>query len=389
MVLKRLFKPEQLNHSFFLFGARGTGKSTLLKNAFKAEHSVYIDLLDQDTEEEFALKPQLFYEKLKLIEKSEPQKKWVLVDEVQKNPALLNLVHKLIEEKHFKFALTGSSARKLKRGHANLLAGRAFVFNLFPLTHVELNLKFNLNDYLTWGGLPKIYDLSISDKNRFLKSYTQTYLKEEILEEQLVRNLTPFRHFLEVAAQSGSKIINYSKIAADVGVESPTVQSYFEILEDTHLGFLLQPFHESLRKRQRKNPKFYFFDVGVQRALAKNLDQPIKPGTFEYGDLFESFLIQEINRLIHYQEKQWSLSYLKTKDNLEIDLIIERPGLPKAFIEIKSTDKIQNENFQGLKKILKTQSKHEAYILSNDKKEFIRDGLVYLPWKKGLKQLGL
>lgn len=388
MLYKRTFKPD-LNHSFFLFGARGTGKSTLLRNAFKNTPSLYIDLLDQDTEEQYALNPQLFYDQLNLLKKKEPQKKWVIVDEIQKNSKLLNLVHKLIEEKHFKFALTGSSARKLKRGHANLLAGRAFVFNLFPLTHYELSSAFDLNEYLTWGGLPKIYDLSVQDKNRYLKSYAQTYLKEEILEEQLVRKLTPFRHFLEVAAQSGSKIINYSKIANDVGVESPTVQSYFEILEDTHLGFLLQPFHESLRKRQRKNPKFYFFDVGVQRALAKNLDRIVKPGNFEYGDLFESFIIQEIHRSIHYQEKEWSLSYLKTKDDLEIDLIIERPGLPKVFIEIKSTDKIQNESFQGLQKILKLQSNFEAYILSNDKKEFIRDGLIYLPWKKGLKELGL
>ncbi len=388
MLYKRTFKPD-LNHSFFLFGARGTGKTTLLRNAFKNTPSLYIDLLDQDTEEQYALNPQLFYDQLNLLKKKEPQKKWVIVDEIQKNSKLLNLVHKLIEEKHFKFALTGSSARMLKRGHANLLAGRAFVFNLFPLTHYELSSAFDLNEYLTWGGLPKIYDLSGQDKNRYLKSYAQTYLKEEILEEQLVRKLTPFRHFLEVAAQSGSKIINFSKIANDVGVESPTVQSYFEILEDTHLGFLLQPFHESLRKRQRKNPKFYFFDVGVQRALAKNLDRIVKPGNFEYGDLFESFIIQEIHRSIHYQEKEWSLSYLKTKDDLEIDLIIERPGLPKVFIEIKSTDKIQNESFQGLQKILKLQSNFEAYILSNDKKEFIRDGLIYLPWKKGLKELGL
>ena len=384
MLYKRTFKPD-LNHSFFLFGARGTGKSTLLRNAFKNTPSLYIDLLDQDTEEQYALNPQLFYDQLNLLKKKEPQKKWVIVDEIQKNSKLLNLVHKLIEEKHFKFALTGSSARKLKRGHANLLAGRAFVFNLFPLTHYELSSAFDLNEYLTWGGLPKIYDLSVQDKSRYLKSYAQTYLKEEILEEQLVRKLTPFRHFLEVAAQSGSKIINYSKIANDVGVESPTVQSYFEILEDTHLGFLLQPYHESLRKRQRKNPKFYFFDVGVQRALAKNLDRIVKPGNFEYGDLFESFIIQEIHSSIHYQEKEWSLSYLKTKDDLEIDLIIERPGLPKVFIEIKSTDKIQNERFQGLQKILKTQSHFEAYVLSNDKKEFVRDGLIYLPWKKALK----
>jgi predicted AAA+ superfamily ATPase len=378
-----------LTESFFLFGARGTGKSTLLKKLISEKKSLYVDLLDSEVEEKYALSPSLLYEELKLLQKNKSEIKWIIIDEVQKNPALLNTVHRLIEEKYFKFALTGSSARKLKRGHANLLAGRAFVFNLFPLTHQELKADFDLIEYLTWGGLPKIFELSTLNKKRFLKSYTQTYLKEEILEEQLIRNLTPFRHFLEVAAQSGSKIINYSRIAADVGVESPTVQSYFEILEDTYLGFLLPPFHESLRKRQRKNPKFYFFDLGIQRALAKKLDLPLQRQSYEFGDLFESFIVQEIHRLIHYQEKEWTLSYLRTKDDLEVDLIIDRHALPRAYIEIKSTEKIQNEDFQGFKNLLKLDKNSEGYVLSNDKKEFIRDGLIYLPWKKGLAELGL
>ena len=376
------------SNSFFLFGARGTGKTSLLKSRFSATKCHIIDLLVPEIEERYSSRPSQLIDALAMLKKTS-KIEWIVLDEIQKIPALLNLVHKLIEEKHFKFALTGSSVRKLKHGHANLLAGRAFVFHLFPFTFDELGERFNLDEYLSWGGLPKIYDLSIEDRIRFLRSYTQTYLKEEILSEQLVRNLVPFRNFLEVAAKSGSKIINYSKISRDIHVEVPTTQSYFEILEDTYLGFLLKPFHESIRKRQRQNPKFYFFDVGIQRALSKRLDQALHPGSFEYGDLFESFLIQEIRKKIFYLEKDWELSYLRTKDNLEVDLIIDRPGLPRAFIEIKSTDQIQNEAFAGFKALLKTQNNFEAFVLSRDNHEFIRDGIQFLHWKKGLQMLGL
>jgi len=376
------------SNSFFLFGARGTGKTSLLSNYFLENERHIIDLLVPEIEERYSSRPSQLIEDLTILKKN-PSIKWIILDEIQKIPALLDLVHKLIEEKYFKFALTGSSARKLKRGHANLLAGRAFVFYLFPFTYDELGDQFDLDEYLSWGGLPKIYELNPEDRIRFLRSYAQTYLKEEILSEQLVRDLVPFRNFLEVAAQSGSKIINYSAISRDIHVQVPTTQSYFEILEDTHLGFLLKPFHESIRKRQRQNPKFYFFDVGIQRALSKKLDQKLHSGNFEYGDLFESFIIQEIRKKIFYLEKDWGLSYLRTKDNLEIDLIIDRPGLPRAFIEIKSTDRIENESLQGFKILLKTQRHFEAFVLSRDKKEFARDGIQFLHWQHGIKELGL
>lgn len=182
------------------------------------------------------------------------------------------MAHQQIESGRFRFALTGSSARKLKHGGANLLAGRAHVFHLYPLVARELKERFSLRDALLWGTLPRLYSLgSEEDKRDFLRSYAHTYLQEEITQEQVVRRLDPFRRFLLVAAQMSGQVINFAKVARDVGSSIPTVQSYFQILEDTLVGFFLESFHESIRKRQRGNPKFYFFDMGIQRALSDQL----------------------------------------------------------------------------------------------------------------------
>jgi predicted AAA+ superfamily ATPase len=218
-------------------------------------------------------------------------------------------VHRLIEKTHISFALTGSSSIKLKRGAANLLAGRAFVYNLFPLTHWELQESFQLDAALRWGTLPKIFQFNLDEeRERFLKAYSLTYLKEEIAVAQLVRNLNPFRNFLEVAAQCNGQILNYSKIARDVGVDTKTVQAYFSILEETLVGFFLPAFHQSVRKRQRVSPKFYFFDPGVKRALARTLQQEIYPRTYEYDQAFEHWVVLEFFRLAHYLDKEWSFS---------------------------------------------------------------------------------
>ena len=197
------------NNSFFLFGARGTGKTTLLKQLPFLKQAFYIDLLDSDVEEKYALNPQLLLEQVRAMKDGE----WVIIDEIQKNPKLLDHVHILIEERNIHFALTGSSSRKLKRGGADLLAGRAWSFSLFPLTSRELGSDFDLQKALQWGTLPKVAFLSSTqDRNRFLRTYAQTYIREEILVEQLVRNLDPFRLFLPIAAQMNTQIINYSNI---------------------------------------------------------------------------------------------------------------------------------------------------------------------------------
>ena len=195
--------------------------------------------------------------------------------------------------------MTGSSARKLKHGGANLLAGRAFVYNLYPFSYLELKKDFHLETALQYGLLPEIYNLSTNkERELFLKAYTNTYLKEEVWAEQLVRQLNPFRRFLEVAAQCNGKIINIAKLSRDVGVDDKTIKQYFSILEDTLLGFYLEPFKHSFRKRLSMKPKFYWFDTGVSRAL-NNLSQiPLTASTNAFGNAFEHFIILEktINR---------------------------------------------------------------------------------------------
>jgi uncharacterized protein len=375
------------SNSFFLFGARGVGKSSLLEVLFKGQKNILkIDLLKSEWEDPLAKNPDYL---IKVIEAQKKCPEWVIIDEIQKIPKLLDTVHYLIESKKIKFALTGSSARKLKRGAANLLAGRAFSFELFPLTHTELGKKFDLHHYLSYGGLPAL--TAFADKeniHHYLKTYISTYLKEEIQAEQIVRNLKPFRLFLDTAAQMNAKIINFSKIAQDVGADTKTVQNYFEILKDTHIGILLNAHDDSLRKRQKKNPKFYYFDTGVVRSLNRRLNLSLKKGTFEYGDLFEQFIILEMHRLNSYYSLDYQFSYLQTNNNLEVDIVIERPGQPTAFVEIKSTEKVVNSDFTSLTSLKKDFPKNQYFCLSNDNRENDIGGIKILPWKIGLQDLG-
>ncbi len=374
-------------HSFFLFGARATGKSTLLLDHLPAHKALWIDLLNPTLERRLSHHP----EDLKGIVGGASQK-WIVIDEVQKVPALLDVVHALSIDKSRKFALTGSSARKLKRGGANLLAGRAFTYHCHPLVHTELAESFQLEEVLKFGSLPEVISLEPADKSDFLRAYVETYFKEEILAEQLVRKLKPFRNFLEVAAQMNGKILNLNSIARDVGVDHTTVQNYFEVLQDTLVGFLLEPFAGSIRKRQRQASKFYYFDIGVTRALKRTLQLPVRASTYEYGELFEQFVILEIKRLSDYHQPDWRLSYLRTKDGAEIDLLIERPGLPRAAIEIKSTSRtegLRDSKTRSFAALVKNLHNSEGFLFSQDELEQKIDGIWCLPWKKGIKEIGL
>ncbi|PIR26180.1 MAG: ATPase [Deltaproteobacteria bacterium CG11_big_fil_rev_8_21_14_0_20_42_23] len=384
-MFKRTIKPPKSN-SFFLFGARGTGKSTLLKHHFSAQKAYLVNLLLPEEEDRFARNPSEFAESVK---KRAPQV--VIIDEVQKVPKLLNVVQSLmLDHPKIQFALTGSSARKLKRGGANLLAGRAFLNYLYPLTSAELGEVFSLQNALAFGTLPAVWNFQTAEeKKSFLHSYAITYFKEEIQAEQIVRKLEPFRNFLEVAAQSNGKIISYANIARDVSVDIKTVQSYFQILEDTLIGFLLEPFHRSLRKRQRQGPKFYFIDTGLARALARTLTLELAPQTSVFGNLFEQFVILEIYKRNHYFMKDYRFSYLRTKDDAEIDLIIERPGLPLALIEIKSSPRIDESHLRTLARFRQDLGNCDAYCLSQDPLARIVQGIHVLPWTKGLEELGL
>ena len=285
--------------------------------------------------------------------------------------------------------MTSSSSRKLKRGGANLLAGRAFSFSLYPFTARELSDSFNLLEALQWGTLPKLISYkSDADKRRFLRTYTQTYLKEEILVEQLIRNLTPFRLFLSIAAQMNSHIINFSNIARDTGVDHKTVQNYYQILVDTNLGFFLEAYNRSVRKVQKQSPKFYLFDMGVKRSLQNMLNVPLLPSTTEFGDAFESWFICECFRLNHYYELDFEFSYLRTKDDVEVDLIIERPGQPQILLEIKSAERIDNRHVRNLLHFSKDFPHAELICVSRVAHRQKINGIMVLPWQEALGYIG-
>ena len=383
-MLPRLLKLPK-NRSLFLFGARNTGKSTLLQQVFTHEKSIWINLLEPSTEELMAINPD---ELRAIVLGASPKITHVIVDEIQKVPQLLNIVHHLIETTSIHFVMSGSSARKLKQKGVNLLAGRAFVYHLFPFSFIELGKQFNLNHSLRWGLLPKIHQLDTDEERmKFLQAYTHTYLREEIWAEQFIRKLDPFRRFLEVSAQSNGKIINYANIARDVGVDDKTIKEYFSILEDTLIGFMLEPFEHSFRKRLSLKPKFYYFDLGVVRSLTRTLSLPLIPSTSSYGEVFEHFIILECIKLAAYFAPEYRFSYLKTKDDAEVDLVIERPGLPILFVEIKSNKQVQEKDLRTLITLSKDFKKAETMCLSNDAYTKKYGAITVMPWQKGLKYI--
>ncbi len=381
-MVNRIQKLSKTNN-LFLFGARGCGKSTLLKELFPRSKTLWIDLLTAQDEERFRRDPdQLSY----LIESQKPKR--VILDEVQKIPKLLDIVHRQIElNPDLQFVLTGSSARKLKRGAANLLAGRAIEYFLFPLTTSELGSRFQLSEVLRFGSLPKLLHLaSEEEKSDYLRTYARTYLKEEILQEQIIRNIDPFQDFLEVAAQTNGKILSYSKISRDLGVDDKTVKNYFSVLADTYVGFFLPSFHRSIRKRQREAPKFYFFDLGVKRALERNLSVDLNSSSYAFGEAFETWVVQECFRLNEYFKRDFRLSYLRTQSDVEIDLILERPGQPDLLVEIKSTGFLREEDVKSISKIANAWDRPcQSQVWSQDPSSKTILGVECLSWRIGLR----
>jgi uncharacterized protein len=370
----------------FLFGARGVGKSTLLSYLYDLDDNLSINLLDPLEEDRFSRNPN---ELVELVLAMPEKSTHVIIDEIQKVPKLLDVVHLLIETHQCGkyFILTGSSARKLKTGGVNLLAGRAFVYHLFPFSYLEQKQQFSLEHVLRFGMLPKVFEFdNVQHKKQFLQAYTLTYLKEEVWAEQLVKNLDPFRRFLEVAAQSNGKIINYTHISRDVGADDKTVKNYFSILEDTLLAFMVEPYQHSFRKRLKAAPKFYFFDVGVVRALAQMLSVIPKEGASYYGELFESFIVTECFKLAAYHQKEYRFSYLMTGSGVEIDLVVERPGEQLLLIEVKSSKQVRSEDLNSLQTIAREMGNCEAVCFSQDpRKKKMGDVTIY-PWRKGIER---
>jgi predicted AAA+ superfamily ATPase len=373
-----------LDRNIILFGARSTGKSTLLKNTFSKDHCFWIDLLNFENEIKYLKNPSVLISEVQALDSSISH---IVIDEIQKVPKLLDAIHYLIENLDKKFVITGSSARKLKSANVNLLAGRAFVFNLYPMTYLELADKFDLTDVLNWGSFPALYTRCISndDRKMFLTSYTQTYLKEEIWYEQFIRRTDPFLRFLEIAAQTNGEIVNYANLSRDTGVDDKTIKNYFSILEDTLIGFFLEPFETSVRRRVAMKPKFYFIDLGIVKALNRTLSIPYVEFSSAYGKAFEHFIIMETMRLSNYSKNDFRFFYLRTGSGAEVDLVVERPGQKKLFIEIKSSVNVRDDQLSNL---IKLADDHyaEAVCFSRDKiTRKVGNATIY-HWKDGISR---
>lgn len=372
-------------NSFFLFGPRGTGKTTLIRSQFSDHQAVYINLLDNALMDQLLLDTSRFVD---LIDGPENRAKSVIVDEVQMLPQLLNIAHTQIQERKRQFILTGSSSRKLKQAGANLLAGRAWLYHLYPLTTSEMRDAFDLKKALEFGGLPDAFLSNKDDAREYLNSYVATYLQKEIQQEQWVKNLAPFRKFLAISAQMNGKIVNKAAIAKQVGVDPTTVTNYFEILEDTLLGFMLPSFSRSVRKAQRQLPKFYFIDTGIKRGLDRTLTVELLPQTFAWGDAFEHWVILEFVKGCQYKRLDWSFSYLRTKDDVEIDLIVERPGDRELLVEIKSKSQVDASDAKSLEMLGDDISPMaERLLLSCDPlaRQFGKSSALH--WRDGIDRL--
>lgn len=381
-MFKRLVSLPIGKHSFFLFGPRQTGKTTLIETALASGVPHFsVNLLEMGTYLKYSRDPALFGQEIEHWLKGHP-KGVVFVDEIQKLPFLLDPIHAMIEsfKGRLTFIMTGSSARKLKRAPVNLLAGRAWSFNLFPLTHLEIGDAFQMEKVLRYGSLPVILTLEAGDKTRTLKAYTETYLKEEVLAESIVRNIPAFSRFLELAADQSGMPVNYNNFARETGVASKTIRQYYQVLEDTLIAFALQPYLKSARKRLISHPIYYLFDLGILNALCRRLEsEPVK-GTDLYGRLFEHLILLEIHRLNRYFEKDRPVFYWRTSQGAEVDLILET-GKHLWAVEIKSTGRVRSTELRGLHNFLKSYQGAKGICVTTADRPYVESGIECLPWR--------
>lgn len=337
-MLKRLLDENALTvDSTFLFGARQTGKTTLLLELFPDAR--FYDLLESNTFERLQRNPSLLRQDLEMCDSNT----LVIIDEVQSLPVLLNEVQWLMVRKGIRFILSGSSARKLKRGGANMLGGRAMQTDLYPLVSAEIP-DFDLIRAVNQGMIPRHY---LADSDRYwqmLQAYVAVYLREEIKAEALVRNLSTFTRFLEVAALTDGEMVNYSNIAQDCGVDSKTVAGYFSILEETLIGYMIPAFSKVVKRKLRQAPRFYYFDVAIPNYLLGR--RSLTPGSSDFGHAFEHLVVQEIVAYLGYHRMLESLSYWHTYSDYEVDAVL---GDAEVAIEIKSTSEVQSRHLRGLK----------------------------------------
>ena len=365
--------------SAFLWGPRKTGKSTLLRQRFP--DAVRFDLLDTRLLLEFTRSPWALAERIEALDGTTLTSP-IIVDEVQKVPALLDEVHRLIENKGLGFVLCGSSARKLKRGHANMLGGRAWRFGLHPLTYAEIP-DFDLLRALNRGLIPQHYDTE--QHRRALAGYVDDYLKEEVFDEGLVRNTPAFSRFFDALSFSHGELLNSSNVARDCGVDSKTVREYFQILVDTLVGTLLEPFS---RRRSRevitRAPKFYLFDVGVAgHLMGRNIERPAGQ---EFGRALEHLVLMELLAYRSYRERDFPLRFWRTKSGLECDFVLGREG--EVAIEVKGSTRLHPSDLRSIRAYVDEHSPRQAIVVCNERDaRRTNDGIWILPWERFLEQL--
>jgi uncharacterized protein len=364
--------------SAFLFGPRGTGKSTLARSWQKQQqHSLYVDLLQSETFRSYSQTPELFRKELEYQISRVDGELSVVIDEVQRVPDLLNEVHALMESQRgrVRFLLTGSSARKLKRGGANLLAGRALTLELGPLLPSEV--KMPIERALRWGTLPVFWE--VDEPVAELDAYVGTYLREEILQEALVRKTDVFTRLLDVLAQCNGQTVNHSKLAAQCKTSDKTIKSYFEILVDTLLVHELPAFHHSVRKQLVESPKYYVFDCGVLNALAGELRTPLRRSTFRYGNLFETWCIQLLRAHVSTSGSGHKMFHARSYAGQEVDCILARgAGDVPIAIEIKSSP--QPKDLTGLHWFAELYPSAKMYCIADVKRPYREHDVTVLPW---------
>jgi uncharacterized protein len=376
MFKRRLHLEPQPEESFFLWGPRQTGKSTLLRDVYP--DALWIDLLRSDLYRRYLERPARLREELEAMAKPSV----VVIDEVQKVPELLDEVHLAIETRGIPFVLCGSSARKLRRGHANLLGGRAVRYELHGLVSAELGEQFDLTRMLNQGWLPRHY--LASRPRRMLEAYVADYLREEIAAEGLVRNLPAFSGFLTAAAFSDGDPVNFSSIARDCAVSSPTAKEYFQILVDTLIGRWLPAYTKRPRRRQTLAPKFYFADVGVVNHLARR--GRMEPGSMLFGKAFEAWVHHELVAWREYEDVPVDLSYWRLTTGAEVDFIV---GDMDLAIEAKATARVTSDHLKWLRKLADDhpEVRERWLVCLEDQPRITEDGIVILPAAEFVRRL--
>lgn len=359
--------------SLFFWGARQTGKSTLLKSLFP--DSLWFDLLLSDVYERLQRDPSILRETILASNSTKP----VVIDEIQQIPALLNEIHWMIANKNTQFIMSGSSPRKILRSQANLLGGRALRYELFPLIYKEIP-DFDLLKALNHGLLPRHYISKNPEK--LISAYIGSYLKDEIQAEAKIRNIGLFSRFLEAAAFSNGEIVNYTNIAAECGVSSPTIKEYFQILVDTLTGRFLPAFQKKPKRRVILSPKFYYFDVGLANYLLKR--KSIMPGSEAFGNAFEHYIFHELSAHSSYSGLNYPLHYWRTTSQIEIDFVL---GDHEVAIEVKSTELANYRHLKGLKNFTEEYQVKKAILISNDPLPRQIGNITIMPWNVFLDKL--